>query len=140
MILKANVMNGKYQVEIEVDTYADCVREIAALEDVFGNTTCEQVVDGKVITSDNVRFTVRKNKEEDEFFELVCLDKNPKLRYAKKSFGVTKKGGYLFPHRKDKDGKFLPNNGWVKWEKNAQTGGTPDPVQSNSESGNKAPF
>jgi hypothetical protein len=29
---------------------------------------------------------------------------------------VHKKGGGLFPKRKDKDDKWLPDAGWMKWD------------------------
>jgi hypothetical protein len=31
-----------------------------------------------------------------------------------------KKGGRLFPKRKDKEGKWLNNGGWVKWNPDTQ--------------------
>jgi hypothetical protein len=31
-----------------------------------------------------------------------------------------KKGGGLFPKRKDKDGNWLPDRGWVKWNSKTQ--------------------
>jgi hypothetical protein len=34
---------------------------------------------------------------------------------ARLSFGVHKKGGGLFPKRKDNEGNWLSDNGWVKW-------------------------
>jgi hypothetical protein len=31
-----------------------------------------------------------------------------------------KKGGRLFPKRKDKEGNWLPDGGWVKWNPDTQ--------------------
>ena len=39
---------------------------------------------------------------------------------ARLAFGVMKKGGGLFPKRKDADGNWFPDRGWVKY--NAKTG------------------
>ena len=39
---------------------------------------------------------------------------------AKLAFGVMKKGGRLFPKRKDKENNWLPNGGWVKWNPDTQ--------------------
>ena len=36
-------------------------------------------------------------------------------------FGQVKKGGGLFPRRKDKEGSWLPDNGWVKWNPKTKT-------------------
>ncbi len=49
-----------------------------------------------------------------EFYEFNCL--NQKCR-ARLSLGQTKEGGTLFPKRKDRDGDWLPNGGWVKFQK-----------------------
>jgi len=36
-------------------------------------------------------------------------------------FGVNKKGGGLFPKRKDGEGNWLPDGGWVKWNSQTKT-------------------
>jgi len=40
---------------------------------------------------------------------------------AKLGLGVHKKGGGLFPKRKDADGKYLPDNGWQRWNHKTKT-------------------
>jgi hypothetical protein len=44
------------------------------------------------------------------YYELRCADCGARL-----SFGSMKKGGGLFPRRKDSEGNWLPDRGWVKW-------------------------
>jgi ribosomal protein L40E len=69
---------------------------------VFEETKC-----GKC-GSENLRFVVR-TVDENEYFELRCMDCGAKL-----AFGSMKKGGGLFPKRKDGD-NWLPDGGWLKW-------------------------
>ena len=40
---------------------------------------------------------------------------------AKLAFGANKKGGGLFPKRKDADGNWLPDGGWQKWNPKTKT-------------------
>ena len=98
---------GSLSFEVEGETQRAVFKEIASFEEVFGENTC-----GKC-SSENVRCVVREN-DGNEYFEMRCLDCGAKL-----GFGVHKKGGGLFPRRKDADGKYLSNGGWQKW--NAQT-------------------
>ena len=87
--------------EVEGDSQRDIFEQLAALSEVFGNDMC-----GKC-KSTNIKYIIRTNSDDDKFYELQCMDCRAKL-----SFGCHKKGNSLFPHRKDKDEKFLPNNGW----------------------------
>ena len=48
--------------------------------------------------------------EGNDYFELKCTDCGAVL-----SFGQHKKGGTLFPKRKDESG-WLKNKGWHKWQ------------------------
>ena len=100
---------GSLSFEIEGETQRDVFKEIASFEEVFGENTC-----GKC-GSENVRCIVREN-DGNEYFEMRCLDCGAKL-----SFGVHKKGGGLFPRRKDADGKYLPSGGWQKWNAEKKT-------------------
>lgn len=113
MKLLYTTRNGRMQVELEGKSQADIFEQLATFQEVFENTEC--VRNGK--KSDNVKFVVREDNEENKYYELVCQDTDPELRYAKLAFGQHKKGGSLFPRRKDKDNKYLPNNGWVIYGK-----------------------
>jgi len=100
--------NGRLSVELSGDDQKSIFAEIAKFQEVFEESSC-----GKC-GSDNVRFVVR-TVDDNEYYELRCADCGARL-----SFGVNKKGGTLFPKRKDPDGNWLPDHGWVKW--NAKTG------------------
>ena len=66
------------------------------------------------VESSNIKFVVR-NVDGNDFFELRCIDCGAIL-----AFGQHKKGGTLFPKRKDDQNNWLPNKGWHKWQKNAE--------------------
>ena len=62
-----------------------------------------------------VRVTKDSNGRDCKYYELRCADCGAKL-----AFGCNQDGQNLFPKLKDKDGNYLPNGGWVKW--NRETG------------------
>jgi ribosomal protein L40E len=103
MKLTYTTKNGRLKVELEGDSQKDLFEAISKFQEVFDETSC-----GKC-QSENLRFVVR-NVEDNLYYELRCLDCGARL-----SFGVHKKGGGLFPKRKDNDGKWLPDGGWLKW-------------------------
>jgi translation initiation factor 2 beta subunit (eIF-2beta)/eIF-5 len=95
--------NGRVSVELNGDTQREIFEQLSNFQEVFDETVC-----GKC-GSDDVRFVVR-NVDDNLYYELKCLDCGARL-----SFGTMKKGGRLFPRRKNKDGEWLPDRGWVKW-------------------------
>lgn len=107
MKLLYTTRNGRMQVELEGKSQADIFEQVAMFQEVFEQTECSR--NGK--KSDNVKFVVRE-VDDNKYFELVCQDPDPELRNARLSFGQHKKGGSLFPKRKDKDGNWLKHNGW----------------------------
>lgn len=108
MKLVYTTKNGRMSVELEGKSQADIFEQVAQFQEVFENTEC--VRNGK--KSDNVKFVVREDGEENKYYELVCQDSDAELRGARLAFGQHKKGGSLFPKRKDKEGKWLKHNGW----------------------------
>ncbi len=94
---------GSLTITFEGETQKDIVKQLSSLEEVFGESAC-----GKC-GSENLRWVVREN-DGNEYYELRCLDCGAKL-----AFGVNKKGGGLFPKRKDGEGNWLPDKGWTKW-------------------------
>ena len=103
MKLSYKTGNGRINVEFEADTQKDLFSQISSFQEVFDESLC-----GKC-GSENLKFVVRV-VEENEYFELRCRDCAAKL-----AFGAHKKGGGLFPKRKNKDGDWLPDSGWGKW-------------------------
>jgi hypothetical protein len=100
--------------EFEAETQTDLWKQLAEFMEVFEDTTVTKFG----LTSDDVRFVVRKDNEENEYFELHYNGDNPKLFGVKKAYGQNKKPkGSLFPRRKDSEGKYLPDSGWVRYNK-----------------------
>jgi hypothetical protein len=64
--------------------------------------------------------------DQGKYYELWC--QNPDCR-AKLGFGQHKTGDTLFPKRKDKEGNWLSDNGWVVYvpNKNRQSDGWDGP-------------
>ena len=106
--MKATYTSGKISVEIEFETQIELFQKLSNFQEIFEETTC-----GKC-GSDNIKFQVR-HVADNLYYELRCADCGAKL-----AFGVMKKGGRLFPKRKDKEGNWLPDNGWVKWNSKTQ--------------------
>jgi ribosomal protein L40E len=103
MKLTYTTKNGRIKVEVEGESQKDVFLELSKFQEVFEETAC-----GKC-GSENIRFVVR-NVDDNLYYELRCMDCGARL-----SFGVHKKGGGLFPKRKDNDGKWLQDGGWTKW-------------------------
>jgi hypothetical protein len=94
-------ISDKLTAELEANEQRPMFEQLAELEEIFGIKCC-----GKCKSTD-IKFVVREDKEENKYYELQCT----KCR-ARFAFGCNKKGNSLFPKRKDKDGKWLPNDGW----------------------------
>ena len=101
--MKVNYNVNRLNVEFEADTVRDVWHQLAVFQEIFG-----EAESGKC-QSENLRFVVREN-EGNHYYELRCNDCGAKL-----AFGANKKGGGLFPKRKDADGDWLPDKGWQKW-------------------------
>jgi hypothetical protein len=91
--------------EMQGENQKDLFQQIASFQEVFEETVCG------ACSGEDLRFVVR-NVDDNDFYELHCQTVSCRSRLA---FGQHKKGGSLFPSRKDKDGKWLPKNGWTKW-------------------------
>jgi hypothetical protein len=81
---------------------------LATIQEIFGEEKCG------VCGSTNLRFVVR-NVESNDYFELRCVNCSALL-----AFGQHKKGGTLFPKRKDDNNNYLASNGWHKWTKDSK--------------------
>ena len=101
-------VNGRLQFEVEGSGQKELFKELATIQEIFGEEKCS------VCNKNNIRFVVR-NVEDNDYYELRCSDCGAVL-----SFGQHKKGGTLFPKRKDESGNYLPNKGWHKWSKDSK--------------------
>lgn len=90
-------------VEVEGKDNKDVFSQLSLFQEIYEARVCG------ACDSANVRFSVREVKG-NTYYELRCSDCGSTL-----AFGQKKADGSLFPKRKDKDGNWLPNNGWVKW-------------------------
>ena len=95
--------NKRISVEFEGDSQRDIFEQISKFQEVFEQSVC-----GKC-GHENLRFVVR-TVDDNQYYELSCTNGGARL-----AFGAHKKGGGLFPRRKDGDGNWLPDQGWVKW-------------------------
>lgn len=104
--MKFNFQSKKFgPVEIEGNTQVELFQKIADFQEVFDEPGCGSC------KSDNYRFSVRE-VDDNKYYELVCNDCGCKL-----SLGQNKKGGSLFPKRKDNDGNWdNKNKGWNRWK------------------------
>jgi hypothetical protein len=103
--------SDKLSFELEASGQKEIFKELALIQEIFSEEKCG------LCKSQSLRFIVR-NVEGNDYYELRCADCGAVL-----AFGQHKKGGTLFPKRKDDDNNWLPNNGWHKWQKNQQDKG-----------------
>lgn len=103
-------------VSEEVETEADLFKFLSSMQEIFSGSVCER--NGS--QSPHVKCRVRKDDDENEYFEFFCYKGDKECFGAVKRFGQNKKGGGLFPKSKDREGNWLPNNGWMKWNKDTQ--------------------
>lgn len=97
-------VNNKLEFELEGDGQKEIFKELAAVQEIFGEEKCG------LCGSQNLKFVVR-NVDGNDYYELRCMDCGAIL-----AFGQHKKGGTLFPRRKDDQNNWLPNKGWHKWQ------------------------
>ena len=96
--------NDRLEFELEGSGQKEIFKELALIQEIFGETKCA------LCGSTNLRFIVR-SVEGNDYYELRCNDCGAVL-----AFGQHKKGGTLFPKRKDDEGNYLPNKGWYKYQ------------------------
>lgn len=104
--------DGRLLVKVDADSPEDLFKRVAAVQKVF-----EAESECGCCHSTDIRFRVR-TIEENDFYELLC--RNCGARFE---FGQNKKGGGLFPKRRNDAGP-LPNRGWAKYEPIAIAAGT----------------
>ena len=92
------------QFEVEGEGQKEIFKELSSIQEIFGESECG------MCKNTNLRFAVR-TVEDNDYYEIRCTDCAATL-----SFGQHKKGGTLFPKRKDNDGNWIKNNGWYKYQ------------------------
>lgn len=106
-------VSGNVEVIAEGETQADVFENLSRMQEVFGESKC-----GKCGGSD-LQFITR-TVDDNKYFELRCkayLKEENKFCGAKLAYGQHKKGGGLFPKRKDDEDKYKGKNGWVRFNK-----------------------
>ena len=101
--------NDKLSFELEGSGQKEIFKELALIQEIFSESKCG------ICGSTNIKFIVR-TVEGNDYYELRCMDCGAVL-----SYGQHKKGGTLFPKRKDDNNNWLPNGGWHKWAPSAET-------------------
>ena len=104
MKVKYQSANKRLWLEAEGDA-KEVFEQLAIFDEVFNHGECP------VSGSTNVQFRCRE-VDGNKYYEMYDKDSGHTL-----GFGQTRIGNKLFPRRKDKDGNWLPNDGWTKWEK-----------------------
>lgn len=98
--------NEKLTFEVEGSGQKEVFKELALIQEVFGEKQCG------LCKNTDIKFICR-TVEGNDYYELKCGSCGGTL-----SFGQHKKGGTLFPKRRDENNEWLPNHGWYKWQQN----------------------
>lgn len=101
-------VNDKLTFELEGEGQKEIFKELATIQEIFSEEKCG------LCGSTNIKFVVR-SVDGNDYYELRCNDCGAVL-----AFGQHKKGGTLFPKRKDDDGNYMSNRGWHKFVKDTK--------------------
>ena len=106
--MKVKYLSRTHQLTFELagNTASEIWEELSEIQEVFDS----DVACG-ICGATPVRFRARENSG-NTYHELVCTNKDCRARL---SFGQHRTGGGLFPKRKDKEGNWLPSNGWERF-------------------------
>jgi hypothetical protein len=102
---------------VEARDQVELFKQLAAMDEVFGNLQAEAIIDGKHVTSDDVSFVVRTDKDGNDYHELRC-NSGP-LEWYKRRYGQHKNGKTLFPRTQPAEGEVAGLRGWSKFVKDA---------------------
>lgn len=106
MKVEYTILNGKLKVQVEASTVREVWKELANIDEVFNVDKCG------ACGGNDLKFVVR-TVDENDYYEIKCQNTKCLCRLQ---FGANKKGGGLFPKRKDAEGKTIGKYGWAKWE------------------------
>lgn len=125
MELTYTTADGRLTVKIEGKTQIEIFEQLASFQEVFDTVACGEV-NGKRITSNDIRYRVRESKFIDEkgkeqpatYYEQVI--ESGDLKYWKRSLGLKNdKSGNLFPHKAKEDPNIIAGEGgWHKYNGN----------------------
>lgn len=93
----------KLAIKVEGKDSKDVFTSLAGVVEVFSHTVCGACDSTSIIP-------IVREKDGNHYYEMKCRDCGAVLAYGQK-----RADGTLFPKRKDKEGNWLPNRGWVKW-------------------------
>lgn len=96
---------GRMILTVDAEDPKALFEAIAQWQEVFDVEHCGQC------KSKNIKFVVRCVGQ-NKFHEIHCCDCK-----ARRTYGVNRDGSSLFPHRKSKDGSYLPCDGWTRYQK-----------------------
>jgi len=99
----------------EVSDPKEAFKFIAVMQEMFSDLVCTR--NGH--KSECVRLRVREDEDENEFYEAYCYSGDKECYNARKAYGVykDKKKGLFQKIKDDKENTYLPNNGWMLWNK-----------------------
>jgi hypothetical protein len=134
MIAKYLTHDRRITFEIEGDSAKAIFTEIAAIQEVFDSEHKCGICGGTDLRF--LRRIARKGTKVYEFFHLACRSKDERgyICGARFDFGQSTDDEDLFPKRKDKDGKYLPNGGWSKYTANSSNNNSAHESQEDWES------
>jgi len=101
--MKIKWKSERFEIEVENPDIKDCFAELASAIEVFTNNVCGNCDSPQTVP------VVRENQG-NTFYEMSCRSCGASL-----GFGQRRSDGALFPKKK-KDGRYLDNNGWLKWQ------------------------
>jgi hypothetical protein len=98
--------NGQLSFKLSGATVKEVFEELAEVEEIF-----DMAQYCGVCQNTEIGHRVRENGG-NKFYELHCLTPSCRARF---SFGQSKDQKSLFPKRKDGEGNWIDNDGWVKY-------------------------
>ena len=103
-------VSDRLTIEVEAESQKALFSGIADAQEIFGEEKC-----GKCSNTD-LQYRVR-DVDGNQYYEIKCKNLSCNARFK---FGLHKTGGTLFPKKKE-DGEWLPDGGWMKWNKETQS-------------------
>lgn len=101
--MKVRYQINSVQIEVDGKDTKDCFAQLAASVEVFGQQKCG-------CCGCDVVVPVVRDNQGNTYYEMRCTNCGASL-----GFGQRKQDGHLYPKRRDKDGGYLDNGGWLKW-------------------------